>query len=289
MWGRLGVLLQRPSDKEIGDRANEIQIERGISAADSTVQELASEVDSLTLLLAEADLELVALRAGSKAQIVDLTRQLAGLQNEQYADADALEELARERDGLIRVIRAMTAGARQVEAASDDDPLALPIPQSVEDAVELARQHLAYVAIPESALENLDELDATPKYAVWASTIWTGLVALNEYAKSKFAGEQHPGFKLWCDSTGMWASNKLAMTESDTVQNRPKFSEQRKFRVSTDVNADGSIQMYSHLQIQKGGGDNIPRVYFYDDTDGATKMFHVGFIGPHYCVRNTRS
>ncbi|WP_255491855.1 MULTISPECIES: hypothetical protein [unclassified Actinotalea] len=47
--------------------------------------------------------------------------------------------------------------------------------------------------------------------------------------------------------------------------------------------------MESHLKISEGGGDIAPRVYFYDDTAGAIRKVHVGFVGPHYLVPNTRS
>jgi hypothetical protein len=47
--------------------------------------------------------------------------------------------------------------------------------------------------------------------------------------------------------------------------------------------------MYSHLKIAEGGKDLAPRVYFHDDTDGSTGKVHIGFIGPHYLMPNTRS
>jgi hypothetical protein len=47
--------------------------------------------------------------------------------------------------------------------------------------------------------------------------------------------------------------------------------------------------MFAHMKIQSGGGGNIPRLYFYDDTDGPTGKMHVGFVGPHRHVRNTRT
>jgi hypothetical protein len=79
------------------------------------------------------------------------------------------------------------------------------------------------------------------------------------------------------------------MSESDTVVQDAKLRGQRRFKVSTDVSSDGFVVMEAHLKIQIGGGNNIPRVYFHDDTDGPTGKFHIGFIGPHYLVENTKS
>lgn len=47
--------------------------------------------------------------------------------------------------------------------------------------------------------------------------------------------------------------------------------------------------MLSHLKIAEGGGDLAPRIYFYDDTGGPTGKVHVGFVGPHYLMPNTKS
>ena len=37
------------------------------------------------------------------------------------------------------------------------------------------------------------------------------------------------------------------------------------------------------------GSDLALRIYFYDDTHGNTGKIHVGFIGPHYLMPNTKS
>ena len=93
----------------------------------------------------------------------------------------------------------------------------------------------------------------------------------------------------WCDKSGAWPKNKLAMSESDTVMQDERLRGQRRFKISTDAVEGGVVFMESHLKIQIGGANNIPRVYFHDDTEGKTKKFHIGFVGPHYLVENTKS
>lgn len=44
--------------------------------------------------------------------------------------------------------------------------------------------------------------------------------------------------------------------------------------------------MLAHLKISEGGGSLAPRVYFHDDTGGATGKMHIGLVGPHYLVPN---
>lgn len=44
--------------------------------------------------------------------------------------------------------------------------------------------------------------------------------------------------------------------------------------------------MFAHLKVSEGGGQNIPRIYFHDDTKGVTGKVHIGFFGPHRFVPN---
>jgi hypothetical protein len=44
--------------------------------------------------------------------------------------------------------------------------------------------------------------------------------------------------------------------------------------------------MVAHLKVAEGGGAQIPRIYFLDDTKGVTGKVHIGFFGPHRFVPN---
>jgi hypothetical protein len=287
-WGRLGGLLRRPTETEVAERATEITSSRPTVEGTSEVR-LRSEVDDLTRLLAEADLLREATERDAEREIARLNAALASSEADSYSHADELEELRAELDALRRTWRTAFSPRVPNENEQQVDFHELDVPSSIGDAIELARVHLRYVQIPEEALHDIEELEATAKYAVWASTIWQGLLALNDYAEAKARGEQPPGFKIWCDRTCAWPGRKLAMTESDTVLKNDLLRNQRRFVISTEVHPDGRIHMFSHLKIQPGGGDHIPRLYFHDDTDGTTRSMHVGFLGPHRHIRNTRS
>jgi hypothetical protein len=287
-WQRLGGLLRRPTDAEVDSRANEISSARALPSLQADEFSLRAEIDQLTKLLAEADLIREDVERVARREIAQLEGAVVLYEQERYDDADELEDLGRERDALRRTIRAINKPISQ-PVADAADPHELDVPSSIEVAIETARAHLPFVCIPDDAPRDIDELEATAKYLVWASSIWQGLLALNEYAMVKSLGQQPPGFKIWCDQTGDWPVAKLAMTESDTVQKNDQLRNQRRFPVSTAVDASGRIHMFAHLKIQAGGGDNIPRLYFWDDTDGSTGQMHVGYIGPHRHLRNTKS
>jgi hypothetical protein len=287
-WERLEFLLRRPTEGEVGARATQITSSRSAFDPDADADALRREIDDLTKLLAEADLIREADSRDARAAIERLTADAARTENERYDDAAELEALRRECDGLRSTIRELRTPLER----APDEPIPwrdVDVPTTTSDAVDLARGHLPLVCIPEGALRELDELDSSPKYQVWASTVWQGLCALHEYAEVKATGERPAGFLLWCQDSGAWPSNKLAMTESETVTSNATLRDQRRFPVHDEVDSSGRLHMFAHLKVQAGGGDNIPRVYFHDDTDGPTGKMHVGFIGPHRYVRNTRS
>lgn len=287
LWERLGPLLRRPSEAEVDARVREITNLRSVGFQAEAPTTADPEVENLTRLLAEADLRREATERSANTEIERLRAELRAAESDRYDDADELEALRRERDGLQRTLRAVMHDGPS--DATHTDPHELAVPESIGDAIEQARQCLSMVAIPDDALRDVDELEATAKYQVWASAVWQGLLALHQYAEEKRAGKTPPGFKLWCDDTGAWPTPKLAMTESETVLNSDQLRSQRHFPVHVDVEPSGRIHMFAHLKIQAGGGDNIPRLYFHDDTDGSTGLMHVGFIGPHRHVRNTKS
>jgi len=159
-------------------------------------------------------------------------------------------------------------------------------------AVEHARRTLgARVAIHADACHGLDALDSAPQASAWGRTLGRGLAALGAYAEAAddgFAGD----FFQWCKTSGhvqAWPSTtkKLAMRESETVMNNSRLRRSRILPVTTDVDADGFTLMQAHLKIAEGGGDLAPRVYFTMDSRSYT--VHVGYIGPHKNMRNTRS
>ena len=203
---------------------------------------------------------------------------------------EALGQLRRLRDLGFSSGRAADVVA--ATSPGDDDPD--DAVNSVEEAVIQAQLSLTeHLVIPEAAVRDIDRLDATPNAAAWGNTVWRGLQALADYAKES-SGKEAPtkGFWNWCAEGGSsWpaTTKKLAMRESETVASNAKWKAARIFPVDKKVDKSGTLYMEAHLKISEGGGDLAPRVYFHDDTKGTTGKVHVGFIGPHYLVPNTKS
>ncbi len=196
---------------------------------------------------------------------------------------------------LVRRLRQLGFESRrsddvsQAEQEAEEEGDAL---MTVSEAVSRARGKLAaHLALPEGAERDLDRVDAAPNALAWGNTVWRGLTALAEYAHDVREGAYSGGFWNWCVREGSWPATpkKLAMSESQTVENNAKMAGKRVFPVDKAVDQSGKLYMGAHLKISEGGGNLAPRVYFHDDTAGETKRVHVGFVGPHYLVPNTKS
>lgn len=201
--------------------------------------------------------------------------------------SEALELIRRLRRLGFEAGRGDEVHQVEVETESADE-----IPMSVSDAVVRAREELAeFLSLPEGAERDLDRVDSAVNALSWGGTTWRGLKALAEYSRDVRTGASSGGFWNWCANGGSWPATdkKLSMTESESVDNRAKFWRKRVFGVDKEVEATGELYMDAHLKISEGGGNLAPRVYFHDDTAGTTKRVHVGFVGPHYLVPNTKS
>lgn len=199
----------------------------------------------------------------------------------------ATGHLARLKDELIaRGLVDVLWGTEHEDHASTQDQV-----QDVSEAVLAAQTYLGrWLALPDSAIRELADLDNSPNGFAWGNTTWRGLRALAAYAEDRAGGWDAGGFWEWCASGPVlgWPATpkKLSMTEGETVQNSAKLARTRIFDVDSRVETSGKISMLAHLKISEGGGPLAPRVYFYDDTNGKTGMVHVGLVGPHSLVPN---
>lgn len=187
-------------------------------------------------------------------------------------------------DGYSRVLTALddhlaAEAARAEERLREEEPGDEARIGSIAEAVRRARTDLDRVQIPDTALTHLEDFIGIPEDANWGRRTWRALRALHAYAGE---ADDYGGFWDWCARSGRdeaWpASPKtLAMKEGDYAMNAR--GEQRVFAIDPAVNGASSIVMQAHCKVVEGGGPLIPRIYFHDDTKGATGRVHIGFIG----------
>jgi hypothetical protein len=195
-----------------------------------------------------------------------------------------------------RLVQALRERGDEALVWETHDAPADEIPDVVSDmteAVLMAQEHLTdALVLPDSAPRDLADLDTAPEATAWANTAWRGLRALAAYARAKGAGATG-SFWEWCaggpEEGWPATTKKLAMRESETVANNEKYRRAREFAIDPRVDASGVQYMEAHLKVSEGGGDLAPRIYFHDGTGGSTGKVHVGFVGPHRLVPNTKS
>ena len=237
--------------------------------------------------------ELYDLELREKADEIDVLRTEA--ENRDDRVLDLLGDIEQMNEELVEERNRYRQLRWQYEnPEGDGDTAVLEIPTSAStltEAAELCRKHLPGVVLHGDACRDLDELDSAPEGSAWASRSWAGLRALHAYASE--AAEFNGGFWEWCKHSphpDRWPATpkKLSMTESDTVVQNERLLAARNLPVDTTVDPTGKIEMLAHLKIAEGGGSNIPRVYFHDDTAGSGKV-HVGFFGPHRYMENSKT
>ena len=258
-----------------GANADKVKLEQRVSTLEDEAQRLTTERD----------------RAVEKSERLSkeaetLQKQLDQAQAKvQSAEAERL--IAQEN---LEVQFAQFSG--KTKAESDGSTKAPDTVETFAALVEAAREHLDHIELPASAERELDALDQALEAGFWAQDAWLGLRALDEYARN--VGDFSGGFWEWCnhgDAQHRWPASqkKLALKESDAVKHSRDLSRTREFEVSTELQSSGRLVMHAHLKVAEGGGQNIPRIYFYDDAKGDTGKVHIGFIGPHRLVPNTKT
>jgi len=242
----------------------------------SSIDELWGELESQLTLVDELKVEKLDASGEKEFQSGEIDR----LQRENLQVWNAVQEA-----GVVDVVM-----AAMTEGVSVETDRRLARPETCAEAIDLANEHLCGVAVHPEAGQGLDGIDQAPSSRSWIREIWKGLVALSEYAQrpDEFSGD----FWTWCDTSDnlfVWPASpvKLAMKESEDTFNRDRFRKNRVLPVDKAVQPGGRILMLAHLKIETGGGNDIPRVYFHDDTRGLTGKVHVGLIGPHYLVKNS--
>jgi len=287
-WERFRLLIARPGDDELANRVAAIR-DRSLTGTDTGIEALQAHNSELIELLALAEAERDAQQELADKEIRELRDRLRVLEEEHLDDVIQLEEIDNELQAVRRSFQAIASSGNGA-TGDGSDPIDETPPLTPSDAAERARSQLHRLCIPEAALRDTHRLDESNKCSVWASHTWQAFRALHDYAADVASGSfTDGGFYQWCSDTGRWPTTKLSMTESQTVMSNARLAACRMLPVSKNVHASGHVAMQAHLKIQPGGGPTIPRLYFHDDTKGATGQVHVGFFGPHDLMPNTKT
>lgn len=238
----------------------------------------------------QTDWQALAEEAELKAEALqEQVEQLADQAEQAWLDATVSETDATNLRARLRHLRSLFREAGfspEVHEAAIVQDLAKLDFLSCADAVHAARG-LPGLEIPPDAERDLDRIDALPNSERIAQRIYKHLEALSAYAE-----EGGAGFLVWCKTSGsdfIINPDHVAMSESDEVKGNKRFRDARIFPISKAVDPSGEQFMEAHTKPVEGGSMQVPRIYFWDGTNHSTGVVHVGFVGPHDLVPNTKS
>ncbi|GGL43521.1 hypothetical protein [Planomonospora parontospora] len=215
-----------------------------------------------------------------------LRREHLFLQKE-YADSAAeARRLAWQVRRLERMLA--EAGHPAYGAPPEEDVFE---PTGLVDVLVRARATLRHVSVGDTdgPAARLD-LDHPALCRTWAAKAWDALCALDDFAGARSSGAFSGGFYDWCangaDGRRTIPTGMLAMRESRSVTGSAKFSEPRVFTVPQEVHPAGRLLMEAHVKLRPVGYP-APRMYFHDDSGGASGKVWIGYLGDH--LPNTRT
>lgn len=142
------------------------------------------------------------------------------------------------------------------------------------------------VVIPASVIEDSVALERYPsaQQQRWADRTHEALYSLNRYVSAKHRGERpfRGNFYTFCTMTTESAipPSIVKLVESNLLMANPRLAKLRRFPIDPKANPTGSCSMQSHIVIQHRGSP-APRLYFLDDSLGATASIHIGYVGKH--------
>ena len=232
------------------------------------------------------DEELVGELIALETERDQLRDQLKGLRDELEYSALQLDETEAELDGSQARVRYLEQRLRQKGDQTVHEPTpAASIPETAEscaDAIGLVRQYLGNLDIGDTDY-LAGQLDTHIKSPAWARKAWRAFRALQDYTEMKAAGEFSGDFQAYCSEAPAGRSvipaGWVALRESESTDNNPKYRGVRTFPVPEDVDSSEVVYMCAHVKLEAGGRP-APRIHFYDDTSG-TGMVYVGYFGEH--------
>lgn len=255
----------------------------GLSDLDAAdlLEKAAEEMQSLRSRLTSTEDEAEALRK----QVTSLSRSLRiaehALENATPNDAAPQEDPVDEPHG--------EDAAPEPSPTREDYALyarlaEMDLPDTMEGLCAMARSTLRLVGVPASVDGPATKLDDQRETSIWIRRAWLLMCAMEAFATAQAqTGAGTTSFRRYCQHMPQppMGVRHIAAGESQTVETSKKMREQRTFEVAPGVADAGRIYMGAHARVTASSKPPAPRMHFFDDTMGASRMMHVGYIGAH--------
>ncbi len=249
-----------------------------LASAAGTVVRHATQVDGLLDRLNATNDELAQLQSIEENLILELA-----VEAEQRRAADRLAQYRGDRLKELQIYD----GLHDPEGADLD--LSPGSVQDLLDRLEIDERVSEFVRFT-GDLDTAVDIDIRDGVGRYAAAFWEYVLVLRDYCLEKrdraFSGNLYM-YLTQDDTQGRKCDPKrFAPTESDTVQSKPEWRDERLRPVPVDVDPSGFVHMMAHFKPTHK--DSIaPRMHIYDDTAGPTGNVYIGYIGRH--LTNTKT
>lgn len=244
----------------------------------SAIARHATQVDGLLDRLNASKDELAQLQSSEESLILELA-----VEAEQRRAADRLSQYRGDRLKDLQVYD----GLHDPDGGDlDRSPGSV---QDLLDRLEIDERVSEFIRFT-GDLDTAVDIDIRDGVGRYAAAFWEYILVMRDYCHEKrdrgFSGNLYM-YLTQDDTKGRKCDPKrFAPTESDTVQSKPEWRDERRRPVPVDVNAAGFVHMMAHFKPTHK--DSIaPRMHIYDDSAGPTGKMYIGYIGRH--LSNTKT
>lgn len=217
-------------------------------------------------------------------QLEDDVAQLTDALFDAQVNLDIESEARSRAEDEVRWLRRELADNQQWDVAYGAIPedVVTVYPESFEDLVDRLLAGELPGVIFTGDRSNAEELDGHYDVRTAVRGAWDACLALADYVRYRAAGHNCNVHMYIQDASSDYRKvplTKHASTESDSVINSPKWSDQRYFPVPVSVQASGLVHMFAHFKCARVGMVS-PRLHYFDDFSHSGKVY-IGYIGRH--------
>ena len=272
---------------EIEGYARDVALVRRVLGIDVISEENLSRVTRPLSIDADV-LDLFQQELNTKQDAVDALEDELSQLTDALFDAQVnldVESDARSRaEDEVRWLRSELADNQQWDVAYGvmPDAVVTDYPESFEDLVDRLQVAELPGVMFTGDRSSAEELDGHYDVRTAVRGAWDACLALADYVRYR-AGGNHCNVHMYLQNASSEYRKvpltKYASTESDSVVNNPKWSDQRCFPVPTAVESSGWVHMFAHFKCARVGMVS-PRLHYFDDFSRTGKVY-IGYIGRH--------
>lgn len=229
-------------------------------------------------------------RQDTVEKLEDEVSQLTEALFESQFNVDVEAEARSGAEDQVRWLRQRLAELKKWEVAHSavPDDAATVYPESFEDLVDRLQAGELKGVVFTGDRGCPEELDAHYDVRAAVRGAWDACLALADYLRYRREGHNCGVHMYLQDASSDYRKvpmKRHAADESESVKQKPKWADERRFPVPVAVDESGFAHMFAHFKCARVGMVS-PRLHYLDDYSRTGKVY-IGYIGRH--LTNTQT